>query len=136
MTPNTKDKPKEIVASRWFKTKRASEALPSLIAETLYKRGFTLPELVLQWDTVMGAWLAKYTRPDKIRFAAGTRANGTLYITVASEMALAVQHAQHLIIDKVNSLFGYAAISRLVLQQQPFFTLLNTHDKIIQQKKP
>jgi hypothetical protein len=104
---------------RWFKMSSVGDALPSLVSKAFVKRGFMMPELVLQWPEIAGGWLAEHTRPDKISFPAKKRTDGTLYLLVSTAMAPAVQCSHHLILDKVNSFFGFQAVVKLVIQQRP-----------------
>ncbi|MGB7404607.1 MAG: DciA family protein, partial [Pacificimonas sp.] len=64
-----------------------------------------------------GPELAGQASPETLRFPQGKRAGATLTLTVASAHALAIQHREPAIIERVNRHFGYAAVARVALRQ-------------------
>lgn len=93
--------------------------VPRVAATTLGKRGFGEAQLVTQWEAVMGPELAGKTAPDRLTFARGERALGTLRLRVASAFAVEAQHLEPVIIERINSFFGYRAVARIILVQGP-----------------
>ena len=64
--------------------------------------------------------LGQYAAPLKIVFPFGERTGGTLHIRVASgAMATQLQHLEPLVLQRINSHFGYGAVSRLHIVQGP-----------------
>ena len=79
-------------------------------------RGFAVTRLLTHWPEVVGADLAAMTRPVKI----GHTREGmgaTLTLLVASAHAPMVQMQLPRIVEKVNAVYGYRAISRISLTQ-------------------
>lgn len=84
------------------------------------RHGFAEGALVTDWPAIVGAAIAHFTLPVRIRFPAKERSDGTLIVKVASgAFALEMQHLEPLIIDKINGYFGWNAVARLKLIQGP-----------------
>ena len=91
-----------------------------LVAKPLGKRGFAAAALVADWATIVGPAMANSTLPLRVVFPRGERNQGTLHLKVASgAMALQMQHLGPLIIERVNTHFGYRAVAQLALVQGP-----------------
>jgi len=93
--------------------------LPRLAGRVLGKRGLGEAHLVAEWSAVVGDELAAETLPMKLSFPAGGRKNGVLKLRVSSAAALAVQHREPQILERINGFFGYGAVARLALVQGP-----------------
>lgn len=79
-------------------------------------RGFAVARLLTHWPEVVGEELARMTRPVKM----GHTREGmgaTLTLLVAAAHAPMVQMQLPRIIEKVNAIYGYRAISRISLTQ-------------------
>jgi hypothetical protein len=86
----------------------------------LGKRGLAEGDLLRHWTAIVGAHLAKLSQPEAIRFAKGRRDGGELTIRVGSGAAATLlQHQAALVIERVNSFFGYRALSRMKILQAP-----------------
>ncbi|GAB4362676.1 MAG: DciA family protein [Kiloniellaceae bacterium] len=84
------------------------------------RRGLTGADIARQWPAIVGAELAAHCRPRQLRFPkAGEAVDGRLTLRVAPGWALEVQHLEPLVLERINSYFGYRAVARLVLQQGP-----------------
>ena len=81
--------------------------------------------MVLQWAAVVGEELARLSAPVKLSFGtpgtkeAGARVNGTLHLRVAPGTAIEFQHLEPVIVERINTFFGYRAVARLALRQGP-----------------
>ena len=95
------------------------QELPRVAGRILGKQGLGEAQLVSEWAAVVGPELAATTLPVKLSFPAGGRRNGTLKLRVTSTAALAVQHREPQILERINGFFGYGAVARLVLVQGP-----------------
>lgn len=95
------------------------QELPRIAGRILGRQGLGEAQLVAEWAAVVGTELAATTLPIKLGFPAGGRRNGTLKLRVTSAAALAVQHREPQILERINGFFGYGAVSRLVLVQGP-----------------
>jgi len=93
--------------------------VPRIAATALGKRGFGEAQLVTQWEAVMGPELAAKLAPDRLSFARGERVGGTLRLSVASAFAVEAQHLEPVLIERINSFFGYGAVARIALVQGP-----------------
>ena len=96
------------------------ETLKPLLKAAFGRKGFTDAALVYRWAELIPPPLNQFTRPLKIVFnQAEQRMDGTLHIGVASPFALEAQHAVTQLLDRVNAAFGYTAVARIKLQQEP-----------------
>jgi len=95
------------------------QELPRIAGRALGKRGLGEAHLLSEWASVVGAELAAETLPLKLAFPPGERRNGTLRLRVTSAAALAVQHREPQIIERINGFLGYPAVRRLALIQGP-----------------
>ena len=95
------------------------QELPRIAGRALGKRGLGEAHLLSEWASVVGAELAAETLPVKLAFPHGERRNGTLRLRVTSSAALAVQHREPQIVERINGFLGYPAVARLALIQGP-----------------
>ncbi|CAN1561762.1 Protein of unknown function DUF721/UPF0232 [Paracoccaceae bacterium] len=79
-------------------------------------RGFAVTRLLTHWAEVAGTELASKTRPVKVSY--GREGIGaTLTLLVKSTEAPMVQMALPVLKDRVNAVYGYAAVSHIHLTQ-------------------
>ncbi len=90
-----------------------------LAAPALRRHGFTQDALVARWPEIVGERFAEVTLPLRLSFAPNVRTGGTLDIQIEGPLATQFQHAETLVIERVNQFFGYAAVARLKLSQGP-----------------
>ncbi|HTS92771.1 MAG TPA: DciA family protein [Stellaceae bacterium] len=95
------------------------QELPQIAGRALGKRGLGEAHLLSDWASVVGPELAAETVPVKLAFPPGERRNGTLRLRVTSAAALAVQHREPQILERINGFLGYPAVRRLALLQGP-----------------
>lgn len=101
------------------KMRAVGRELPRIAGRALGKRGLGEAQLVAEWRAVVGEELAAETLPMRLSFVQGGRRNGVLKLRVTSAAALAVQHREPQILERINSFFGYGAVARLALVQGP-----------------
>ena len=94
-------------------------ALPKISAKAIGKRGFAEATLITEWDRVVGRRLARVSQPEKLVFPSGQRKNGTLHIRVQGGVATELQHLEPLVVEQINSHFGYGAVGKLRLSHAP-----------------
>ena len=99
--------------------KSLGSAVSKVAAPVLGRRGFGEAQVILEWPSVVGSALARDSLPVKLSFAKGDRLDGTLHLRVAPGAALEIQHLEPLIIERINTFFGYRAVARLALRQGP-----------------
>ena len=75
--------------------------------------------MILQWASIVGPGLARETLPVKLSFRRGARVDGTLHLRVAPGVAPELQHLEPLVIERINTFFGYHAVARLAMRQGP-----------------
>lgn len=102
----------------WRKGPRAIAAvLPKIAEPALRKRGFSAAEIITNWGEIVGQALAEDTSPDRLAFPRGARSQGTLHITAPGAVALEIQHLEPVIVERINTYFGYGAVKRIALTQ-------------------
>lgn len=79
-------------------------------------RGFAVARLVTHWAEVVGEELARVTRPVKVGYSRDGM-GASLTLLVQGAMAPMVEMQKESIREKVNAVYGYSAISRVVLTQ-------------------
>lgn len=99
---------------------RGFEAAVSLMRDPIRAageaRGFAVTRLLTHWAEVAGPDLAAITRPVKIGYSRDGM-GATLTLLVASAHAPMVQMQVPRLVEKVNAIYGYSAISRISLTQ-------------------
>lgn len=79
-------------------------------------RGFAVARLVTHWPEVVGEDLSRATRPVKISYGRDG-VGATLTLLVQGAMAPVIEMQKDRIREKVNAVYGYNAISRVILTQ-------------------
>lgn len=84
------------------------------------RHGFAGGAMIVDWPAIVGAAVATYTLPIRVRFPPNERSGGTLEIKVAnSAFATELQHLEPLILERINGYFGWAAVARLKFRHGP-----------------
>ncbi|MDF2365795.1 DUF721 domain-containing protein [Sneathiella sp.] len=108
---------------RKAKVAAGPRAIASLIGKSskaaLIKRGFAQADILNQWSAIVGPNLANYSSPEKFSYSRQGNKDATLRIRVAPGWAPEFQHFEPLVIERINSFFGYRAVARLQLIQAP-----------------
>ena len=108
----------------------AGSFVPKIAAKAFEKFGFHTAEIMMQWPTIVGTEIAKWTQPERIRWprmpngAGGTdddgaRPGGILVLRVEPARALDIEYRGAEIIERINRYFGYRAVEALKLIQAP-----------------
>ena len=79
-------------------------------------RGFAVTRLLTHWAEVAGEEMARKTRPVKIGYGKGGM-GATLTLLVKSSEAPMVQMALPVLKERVNAVYGYAAVHHILLTQ-------------------
>ena len=91
-----------------------SSELPGLTKRAYGRRGLASGAVIRDWPNIIGPHLAGRCQPDRIVFPRGRRDAGTLHLRATSGAeALELQHLSPLIIDRINSHFGYRAVNSM-----------------------
>jgi hypothetical protein len=83
-------------------------------------RGFAGTRVVSEWASIVGEYLAERSLPERVVRSSGGERGGTLHVRIAAgALAVELQHLEPLIIERINTYFGYQAITRLKLKHGP-----------------
>lgn len=85
----------------------------------LARRGFAQSDVLSHWDSIVGPNLANCSSPERLNYGKGSSKEATLRVRVAPGWAPEFQHFEQLIIERINSFFGYRAVARLQIIQAP-----------------
>ena len=96
-----------------------SSNIESLTKKLLGQVGFAQIELIKNWHNIVGEDLAQNSLPERIEYKKGERAAGTLVLSVSSgAFALEISHISPIIIEKINTYFGYLAVQKIRIIQK------------------
>jgi hypothetical protein len=103
--------------------KPLSVLLSDVFTDAYAKQGFAARELVTRWAEIIGAELSVHCEPMKMQWPRPVEGQAqepaTLVLRVEGPMALEIQHASDVILQRVNRYFGWSAVGRLALRQGP-----------------
>src|ERR1700755_1877349 len=103
--------------------KPLSVLLSDVFSDAYAKQGFAARELVTRWRKTAGPELPTHPEPLKIQWPRPVEGQpqepATLVLRVEGPMALEIQHASDVILERVNRFFGWHAVGRLALRQAP-----------------
>ena len=103
--------------------KPLSVLLSDVFSDAYAKQGFAARELVTRWAEIAGSEIAAHSEPLRIQWPRPVEGQNqepaTLVLRVEGPMALEIQHASDVILQRVNRFFGWSAVGRLALRQAP-----------------
>jgi hypothetical protein len=103
--------------------KPLSVILSDVFSDAFAKQGFAARELVTRWTEIIGPELSVHCEPLKMQWPRPVEGQppepATLVLRVEGPMALEIQHASDVILQRVNRFFGWSAVGRLALRQGP-----------------
>src|SRR6202166_3885738 len=103
--------------------KPLSVLLSDVFSDAYAKQGFAAREWVPGWGEIAGPEMAVHSEPLKIQWPRPVEGQpqepATLVLRVEGPMALEIQHASDVILERVNRYFGWSAVGRLALRQAP-----------------
>jgi len=102
---------------KYFGAQILSNFLPDEVKKILKKRGFTELELLKNWENIIPIEYISKISPIKIKQNNKVE-GGSLVLKVDPSIAFAIEHEKEKIIKKINSFFGYQAITKLELIQE------------------
>lgn len=84
------------------------------IVKPVFKaRGLMEGKVITHWPQIVGERFAKIALAESITFPKGKKTEGTLHLSVTSSGALLLQYSQDLLLEQVNTFFGYKALTKL-----------------------
>ncbi|KAA0124408.1 DUF721 domain-containing protein [Methylobacterium sp. P1-11] len=110
------------------RVKPLAELIESCIGPAFAAQGFASTDILAAWPEIVGERLARYCRPSKLEWPkrrrkesgtpeSGMPESGTLVVRVEGVFALELQHLAPVVIQRINAHYGWACVSRIVLQQ-------------------
>lgn len=93
--------------------------VPRATKKALGAKGLAFGTLALDWAEIAGPDLGARTLPEKLAFPKGQRRDATLIVRAGSAAALEVQHMQSVLLERINTHFGYSAVARIKIVQAP-----------------
>lgn len=86
----------------------------------LIKRGFAENRIITDWNLIAGEHIGKCSNPRRLSFRQGSSADGTLFVEVYNSIAaMEMEHLSPVIIEKIALYFGYKAVSKIKIIQNP-----------------
>lgn len=107
-------------AERSGRTRAVSDLVPDIGGQAFKRFGFTQSAVVARWEEIVGPQYARHSRPESLAFPRGQKDGGTLKIAVSGALAPMLRHVEPQVIERVNRVLGYAAVSKLVLRHADF----------------
>ncbi|ABD89894.1 DUF721 domain-containing protein [Rhodopseudomonas palustris] len=103
--------------------KPLSVLLGGVFSDAFARQGFASRELVARWAEIAGPEVAEFAEPIRIQWPRPVEGQqtqpATLILRVEGPMALEIQHASDVILQRVNRFFGWNAVAKLALRQAP-----------------
>lgn len=105
--------------------------VPSITQKSFEKHGFAAASLITDWARIVGADKARDTRPLSLKWPraanasseaseeSGGRPGAPLVLQVDPAIALDIQYQGAQLIERINTYFGYRAVTQLKLVQEP-----------------
>jgi len=113
---------------RHARAKDVEELTFDVIEPGLNQLGLVGSTIIKNWAKIVGPALAQNTRPERVSFPPKTRTHGTLHIKARQGFNTIIQHHNSEIIFRINSHFGFAAISDVRISKR-FYEDLETTGK-------
>lgn len=85
----------------------------------LVRRGFAHADILAKWSSIVGPTLANFSSPERLSFTRHKNRDASLKVRVSPGHAPEFQHFEPLIIERINSFFGYRAVGRIQIIQAP-----------------
>src|SRR5690349_1550800 len=102
-----------------------AELIEATLEPTLAAQGFSGHDIVASWPDLVGERLGAASRPVKVEWPrrrageTGRPEAATLVVRVEGAFALELQHTAPLVLERINAVYGWRCIGRLVLKQGP-----------------
>ncbi|HEC90936.1 MAG TPA: DUF721 domain-containing protein [Alphaproteobacteria bacterium] len=119
-TPNLKS-PCRPAGRRWrSRPKAIGETVSRLTRRMFARRGLADGTIVRDWRLIAGDALAERSAPQRIVYPINAKGGGTLHLRVADgAMATEIQHLEPILLERINTYFGFSAIVKLKIIQAP-----------------
>ena len=105
------------VHKRTYKTRSIADVARGINGRAFRRFGFAKSDIVLHWDEIVGSVLARSSLPERLIMPKKNKHSddrgGVLKIRVEGSFAPEMQHLEPLVIDRINSYYGFKAVERL-----------------------
>jgi hypothetical protein len=105
------------------RAKPVAEYIDRCLGPALAAQGFAASDIIAAWPEIIGERLALHTEPLRIVWPRSVRDDrgepATLVVRVTGAFALELQHSAPVVIERINTYFGWRCIGRLSLRQGP-----------------
>lgn len=103
---------------RTFKTNSIADIADKINNRVFRKFGFAKSDIIHHWSGIVGPVLARSSVPERLvqprEHERETRSAGTLHIRIEGSFAPEMQHLEPLVIDRINSYYGFNAVEKLI----------------------
>jgi hypothetical protein len=109
----------------WPRLRPLADLLEPTLGPALAAQGFSGHDIVASWPDLVGERLGAASRPLKVEWPrrrpgeTGRSDPATLVVRVEGAFALELQHMAPLVIERINAVYGWRCVGRLVLKQGP-----------------
>ena len=105
-------------SKRTFKTQSIADIAGSINNRAFRRYGFAKSDIIRHWAGIVGPVLARSSIPERLvqprEHEKEYKAAGTLHIRIDGSFAPEMQHLEPLVIDRINSYYGFNAVEKLV----------------------
>ncbi|MEW5963884.1 MAG: DciA family protein [Pseudomonadota bacterium] len=120
-----------VVRREHVAAKAVGSFLPRLTRKAFERHGFAAATLLTDWARIVGAEVARYAQPERIKWPKGVatygeveagaegRPGGTLVLAVDPARAMDVEYRRAQLAERINGYFGYRAIAEIRVVQTP-----------------
>lgn len=98
---------------------RIGQVVQRVAAPIFSKQGFSQGRIITDWPEIVGEKIASYGVPEKITFPFQKKSGGTLHIMASGSGGMMFQYQSALIIERINTYFGYNAVAKIQLHNTP-----------------
>lgn len=93
-----------------------SDLAKSVNNRAFRRYGFAKSDIHLHWAEIVGPILSKSSLPQRLVMPKeqDTERAGVLHVRVEGSYAPEMQHLEHLVIDRINSYYGFKAVERMI----------------------
>ncbi|MDG1439068.1 MAG: DciA family protein [Emcibacteraceae bacterium] len=106
----------DVKSKRTFKTNSLSDLAKSVNNRAFRRYGFAKSDIHLHWSEIVGPVLSKSSLPERLVMPKEQDSDraGVLHVRVEGSYAPEMQHLEHLVIDRINSYYGFKAVERMI----------------------
>ena len=118
--------------ANYISAKAVGSMVPGLTRKAFERFGFSTATLLTDWAQIVGADLARYTAPDRLKWPRGgtngsddepaegpARQGATLVLRVDLGRGIDIQYKARQLIERINAHFGYRAVAEIRIIQAP-----------------